>query len=87
MKTKSLAYAVLSIAVVVGSASFIAPAAQAGVNVNLEIGIPPPEPRYERRDPREGFVWIEGFWGWDGHRHVWNEGRWERERRANATDQ
>lgn len=85
MKYKSLAFAIFSIATVASSISFIAPIAQAGVNVNLEIGIPPPEPRVEYApDPREGFVWIQGFWGWDGHRHVWNEGHWEHERRGYA---
>lgn len=83
MKNKSLAYAVLSIAVVTGSASIIAPVAQAGVNVNLDIGVPPPVPRYEAVPaPREGFVWIQGFWGWDGNQHVWHEGHWEAQRRG-----
>lgn len=83
MKTKSLALAVLSIAMVAGSASFIAPVAQAGVNVNLEIGVPPPEPQYEPVPAaRDGFVWIQGFWGWDGNRHVWHGGHWEHERRG-----
>jgi hypothetical protein len=68
---------------VTGSAMFVVPAAQAGVNVNLDIGIPPPEPQYEPVPvAREGYVWIQGFWGWDGHRHVWHEGRWEPERRG-----
>jgi hypothetical protein len=83
MKFKSLVYATLSIAMVTCSAMFVVPAAQAGVNVNLDIGIPPPEPQYEPVPvAREGYVWIQGFWGWDGHRHVWHEGRWEPERRG-----
>lgn len=83
MKNKSFVYAILSIAIITGGTSFIAPVAQAGVNINLELGIPPPEPRYEPVPvARDGFVWIQGFWGWDGSRHVWHEGRWEHERRG-----
>ena len=85
MKNKSFMYAILSIAIIAGGTSLVAPVAQAGVNLNLELGIPPPEPRYEPVPvARDGFIWIQGFWGWDGNRHVWHEGRWEHERRGYA---
>ena len=40
----------------------------------------PPPPRHEHRPHAPGpeFVWIDGYWGWHGHRHEWVEGRWER---------
>lgn len=25
-----------------------------------------------------GWVWVRGYWHWDGVRHVWMRGRWER---------
>ena len=56
---------------------------QAGVNLNIDIGIPPPELRYEEvPGPRDGFVWINGYWGWDGYRHTWVGGHWEPARRG-----
>jgi hypothetical protein len=27
--------------------------------------------------PYAGALWIGGYWGWDGGRHVWTPGRWE----------
>ena len=53
-----------------------APAISA-VNIGVEIGVPPPAARIEVVPPaRPGFVWAPGYWGWEGNRHVWIEGRW-----------
>jgi hypothetical protein len=30
--------------------------------------------------PRIGFLWLPGYWGWEGRRHVWIPGRWTNER-------
>ncbi len=30
--------------------------------------------------PRRGKVWVPGFWDWDGRRHVWSNGHWEKVR-------
>ena len=27
---------------------------------------------------RPGHVWVDGYWHWDGVRHVWMPARWER---------
>jgi hypothetical protein len=49
--------------------------------VDIEVGIAPPAPRYEVAPaPRTGYVWSQGYWGWDGHKHVWHSGRWQKER-------
>lgn len=44
------------------------------------VTVAPPPPRFERRPPRPGFefIWIDGYWGWQGGRHVWIGGRWDR---------
>ena len=43
----------------------------------------PPAPRTEVVPaPRRGYVWVNGYWGWNGHRHVWHQGTWVRERRG-----
>jgi len=49
-----------------------------GLEVRFTTGHPP-SPRYERRPPRPGpdYVWVSGFWNWDGARWGWVSGRWE----------
>lgn len=80
MKLKPLALAVLTVSAL-AAGGIVSTPAQAGVNVDFVIGVPPPEPREEYRpDPRDGYVWVSGYWGWDGYRHVWVDGHWERER-------
>ncbi|WP_459851879.1 YXWGXW repeat-containing protein [Humidesulfovibrio idahonensis] len=55
--------------------------AMAQVNISIDLGIAPPPPRVEViHEGRPGFVWIEGFWYWDGHKHRWSKGHWEHER-------
>jgi len=41
---------------------------------------PPPPVVVERRParPGDGYVWIEGYWGWTGHKYAWERGRWVR---------
>jgi|HubBroStandDraft_4_1064222.scaffolds.fasta_scaffold207573_3 hypothetical protein len=49
----------------------------------IEIEVAPPAPRViVAPPPRAGFVWAPGFWAWNGHEHVWREGRWIPERRG-----
>jgi hypothetical protein len=58
-------------------------------SANLSVGEPspyevsgmPPEPLYEQMTPSpgEGFVWIDGYWHWNGYEWVWVSGRWEQQ--------
>lgn len=50
--------------------------AQAGVVVRTA----PPAPIVETHDrpPHRGWVWIDGYHRWNGHRYVWVRGRWVR---------
>jgi len=58
-----------------------APAEAAQVGVNLVIGTAPPVPRFESVPvPRRGYVWVPGYWNWNGHHHIWLAGHWEAER-------
>jgi hypothetical protein len=52
--------------------------------VYLRVG--PPAPIVEARPvmPGAGYVWVGGYYRWDGHRHVWVPGRWERPARPRA---
>lgn len=38
---------------------------------------PPPRIEYMGYPPAVGYIWIDGYWGWTGHRHRWVPGRWE----------
>lgn len=71
---------ILATLVALTAAPALMPAAQAQVSVNINIGAPPPPRQEVLPPPRHGFVWIPGFWDWDGRRHFWREGHWERER-------
>lgn len=55
--------------------SLLAPLAEA--RVDLEINVGPPAPRVlVAPPPRPGYVYAPGYWQWQGHEHVWMEGRW-----------
>ena len=45
---------------------------------------PPPAPRQESYQSRDGYLWVSGRWDWRGGRWEWLDGHWERER-ANRT--
>ena len=70
----SMRNALLCALIVLGSVT--APAL-AQVNINIDLGIAPPAPRYEAVPaPRAGYVWAPGYWNWADQRHVWAPGRW-----------
>ncbi len=59
--------------------------AHAGPNISwgvtISSGTPPPPVRYEPVPaPRVGYVWVEGYWNWNGGAHVWVPGHWVRAR-------
>jgi len=59
----------------------LASPALAQINISVELGQAPPPPRHEVvHEARPGHVWIPGYWYWEGHRHVWAKGHWERVR-------
>lgn len=67
-----------------GFCALIAPATvHAQVNVNIVIGNPPPPARHEAIPrARPGYVWAPGYWNWNGDRHDWRGGHWERARQG-----
>ena len=51
----------------------------------LAIRIAPPAPRHEFIPAaRHGYEWAPGFWNWNGRKHVWTKGHWERARAGYA---
>ena len=54
-------------------------------SVEVEISSAPPADRViVAPDPREGYVYERGHYGWDGHAYVWSEGRYIEERRGHV---
>ena len=61
----------------------LASPALAQISISVDLGIAPPPPRHEVvHEARPGRVWIPGFWYWEGHRHLWSDGHWEKARRG-----
>jgi YXWGXW repeat-containing protein len=46
----------------------------------IVVDVAPPPPREEVVVTRTGYVWVPGYWRWDGHRHVWVKGHYVPER-------
>ena len=48
------------------------------------VRVGPPAPIVETRvvAPGPGYVWLPGFYSWNGIAYVWAPGRWERPTRA-----
>lgn len=75
-------YLPLAVALVVSSAAYI-PMQASAQSFSIVIGNAPPPVRYEFvPPPRRGYIWVPGYWNWNGRRHVWAEGHWERARRG-----
>lgn len=83
MRRALLAVAAASMALLAGCvvvpAHRVGYAAEPGVVV---VDTPPPPPYAEVVPvmPYPGAVWINGYWGWNGGRHVWVPGYYERPR-------
>lgn len=63
------------------AAMAIPQASSASVGVYLQYGSPAPyfEPY---RQVRHDYIWVPGYWDWYGHRQVWIEGTWLRQRQV-----
>lgn len=53
---------------------------------DVSIRIAPPRVVVQTRDrsPGPGYMWVQGYQNWDGNRHQWVPGRWERPPRRGA---
>ena len=55
----------------------VAPARPVYADETVMVAPPPPQGEVIGVAPYPGQVWIGGYWGWNGGRHVWMPGRWE----------
>ncbi len=57
------------------------PPPSAPIVTETVVATPPPPVIVESVPaPRPGFLWIAGYWGWFGQRHIWYPGHWEHDR-------
>jgi hypothetical protein len=42
----------------------------------VPVAPPPPQAEYYGPPPMAGYVWLGGYWGWNGHAHTWVGGHW-----------
>jgi hypothetical protein len=64
-------------ALALGALGALAPCAPASaqIGVAVDIGVPPPPPRYEPVPVVPvGYVWAPGYWEWVHGTHVWRRG-------------
>jgi hypothetical protein len=56
------------------------------VRAEVVVRIGPPRAIVERRvpSPGRGFVWVPGYYRWDGRAYVWAPGAWMRPPRTHA---
>lgn len=51
-------------------------AAQMAIGISVRIG-PPPLPVYVQPwCPAPGYIWVPGYWAWDGYDYFWVPGQW-----------
>ena len=70
----------LAVAALALSGCVVAPVGPYGGGYYGEpVAVAPPAPQveYYGAPPVVGNIWISGFWGWGGGRHVWTPGHWE----------
>ncbi len=60
-----------------GRAGVFVPAPTAVVVVEQP---PPPPPRRVVVVQRPGYIWVDGYYRWNGNRYVWRDGYYERQR-------
>jgi len=62
----------LALCMAAGSVATLAPAI---ASADIYVRVAPPAPREEVAPAlRPGWVWVPGYWSWNGHRYVWVRG-------------
>jgi hypothetical protein len=46
------------------------------VGDTVMVAPPPPQTEVIGVAPAPGYIWLGGYWGWEGGRHVWVAGHW-----------
>jgi hypothetical protein len=58
------------------------PRSAPGYEGEYDVAVAPPAPYVEivPAIPFAGAIWLGGYWGWNGGRHQWVQGRWDQPR-------
>ncbi|CAN5346593.1 hypothetical protein BH11PSE11_BH11PSE11_33140 [soil metagenome] len=81
MKPATKPVLTLVAAMFIGTLTLVSGPVHAQVSVRYSVGDAPPPSRVEAIPPAlAGYVWAPGYWNWNGSRHVWTAGHWERAR-------
>ena len=70
----------LALLMAAGSTATLAPGI---ASADIYVRVAPPPPRYEAVPALQpGWVWVPGYWNWNGRRYVWVNGHRVRHRRG-----
>jgi hypothetical protein len=47
-------------------------------DVVVRVGPPRPVAEHRHRAPAKGYVWVPGYYRYEGNHYAWERGRWER---------
>lgn len=67
----------LAVALGLGFAAGMMPA-PSSAQVWVRVGPPAPRREVVRPRPGPGYVWVGGYWGWNGGAYAWRPGYWAR---------
>ncbi len=71
----------LSMLIAAGTIGAVATPVTSVAAVDIQLNFGPPPVRYEAVPaPHRGYVWVPGYWDWQGRHHAWVGGHWARER-------
>lgn len=76
---KTILPALLAGVLLVGSGCLVRGARTYGT-VAYTVGESPPPPRSRYVEYRPGWVYVDGYWAWNGGQWLWLDGYWERDR-------
>jgi hypothetical protein len=74
----------LTAALLLGASLFVTACAHASGGVYVRTGPPPLRREVIVASPGPGYVWVPGYYRYDGRAYVWVGGRYERPPRARA---
>ncbi|MBS1189246.1 MAG: hypothetical protein H6R10_1038 [Rhodocyclaceae bacterium] len=72
-----IAASVVAIGAMALGGCVVAPAQPYYVSEPVMVAPPPPRVEVVGVAPVPGYIWINGFWGWNGRGHDWHPGHWE----------
>ncbi|HVR03192.1 MAG TPA: hypothetical protein VMT47_13735, partial [Polyangia bacterium] len=57
-----------------------APAVELDATVYPTVAPPPPVAEYRPPAPGYGYLWVDGYWDWNGYDWAWSNGYWQPDR-------